>query len=57
MVVIKVTFPESIRRISISNALEGYAALKQCVKQEIGDTAYRINYTDEDNNQVTTRII
>ena len=53
MVVIKVTFPESIRRISISNALEGYAALKRCVKQEIRDTAHRINYTDEDNDQVT----
>ena len=53
MVVIKVTFLESVRRISIPNAVEGYAALKKCIQQEIGGAAHRINYTDEDGDHVT----
>ena len=53
MVVIKVTFPESVRRINIPNAVEGYAALKKCIQQEIGGAAHRINYTDKDGDHVT----
>ena len=53
MVVIKIKFPDSVRRINPSNALEGFATVKKCIDQELKNQPHVLSYIDADNDKVT----